>query len=133
MFRLFNVVVTRKALIEVGALDQRWTYWKRRERKMKKSIGRPAKYKEIIQNLDDDDVYTPATIASFAAESNFLDGDESEKLQRRRVRITLGRFSCRFFPGEGDGQVTLRGQAPTPGWYGWRWKYGYLDGYGLLE
>ncbi len=85
MFRLFNVVVTRKALIEVGALDQRWTYWKRRERKMKKSIGRPAKYKEIIQNLDDDDVYTPATIASFAAESNFLDGDESEKLQRRRV------------------------------------------------
>lgn len=100
---------------------------------MKKTIGRPAKYTEIIKNLTDNDVYTPATIAVFAAEGNFLEGDEPIELQRRRVRITLGRFSCRFFPNEGDGRVTLKGQAPTPGWFGWRWKYGYLDGYGLLE
>jgi hypothetical protein len=34
----------------------------------------------------------------------------------------MGRFSNnRDFPDEGDGMVTIRGQAPTPAWYGWRW------------
>jgi len=41
----------------------------------------------------------------------------------QRIRISLGRLSNNHgFPDEGDGLVTLFGQSPTAGWYGWRWK-----------
>ena len=92
---------------------------------MRKPIGRPMKYKLLIESLDDDDLYTPGAIASYAEENGFIPpgGPDQKRLYKQRIRIALGRFSNNHnFPDEGDGMVTVRGQAPTPGWFGWRWK-----------
>ncbi len=83
------------------------------------------KYKGIIERLEEDDLYTPATIAAFAEKIGFVkDQDQAQKrLAKQRIRIALGRFSNNHgFPDEGDGMVTIKGQSPTPGWFGWRWK-----------
>ena len=81
------------------------------------------KYRKVIETLEEDDLYTPATIAAFAIEIGFLPLGPNLRLDKQRVRIAMGRFSNNHhFPDEGDGMVTLRGQAPTPGWFGWRWK-----------
>ena len=93
---------------------------------MRRPIGRPMKYHDIILKLDPDDLYTPATIAYFAHEHEFIAPDLDEdalRLAKHRIRMSLGRFSNNHdFPDEGDGMVTLNGQAPTPAWFGWRWQ-----------
>lgn len=86
------------------------------------------KYNKIIEALDENTLYTPASIADFALEEGFITDrtKEARKNRRNRIRIALGRFSNNHqFPGSGDGMVTLEGQAPTPGWYGWRWQAAY--------
>ena len=91
----------------------------------KRPIGRPMKYKEIIMLLDNNELYTPASIAAFAEKIGFVRGGDNKarRLDKQRIRISLGRFSNNHeFPDEGDGMVLLWGQAPTPGWFGWRWK-----------
>ena len=92
---------------------------------MKDYIGRPLKYKELIYDLDDDIIYSPARIANHAQESGYilsLDHDVI-RLQKQRIRIALARLSSyRGFPENGDGLVTLPGQATTVGWLGSRWK-----------
>jgi hypothetical protein len=83
------------------------------------------KYKSLIEMLDEDQLYTPATIAAFAESKGFIKTREAvvRRLEKQRIRIALGRFSNNHnFPDQGDGMVTIRGQAPTPGWFGWRWK-----------
>ena len=92
---------------------------------MKRSIGRPMKYKSLIQSLNDHQLYTPSTIAGFAEETEFIDETEpsARRLARQRIRIALGRLSKNHhFPSEGDGMVKVKGQSPTPGWFGSRWK-----------
>ena len=91
----------------------------------KKPLGRPMKYNKLIVQLEDDVLYTPASIAVFAVDCGFIGADAPEVLRRKkqRVRISLGRFSNNHaFPDEGDGMLRLAGQAPTPAWFGWRWK-----------
>ncbi|CAM2068602.1 hypothetical protein SCOR_24745 [Sulfidibacter corallicola] len=83
------------------------------------------KYNKIIEKLVEDELYTPATIAALGEALGMVDTSDPEKRKRdrQRIRIALGRFSNNHnFPDEGDGIVTLKGQAPTPGWFGWRWK-----------
>jgi len=71
-------------------------------------------------SLDDHDLYTPAVIATLAVTNGFV---EDTPLAKLRVRITMSRLTFNHhFPRGGDGLVTLRGQAPTPGWWGHRWK-----------
>lgn len=90
---------------------------------VRRRVGRPMKYGVIIQHLDDHELYTPALIAQFAQEHGYLDGDVDLKHAYQRARIAMGRFSNNHrFPDKGDGIITARGQAPTPAWYGWRWK-----------
>ncbi len=94
---------------------------------MIKPVGRPRKYACIIDALDDDDLYSPAAIARIAKEKGlldtFLEEEPNEALVFQRVRISLIRFSnLHDFPDEGDGQIIIKGQAPVPGWFGWRWK-----------
>lgn len=92
---------------------------------MTRSIGRPMKYRPILLQLENEDLYTPATIADHAKKSGYMKGlrREDERLARQRIRIALGRYSNNHgFPDEGDGFVTIAGQAPTPGWFGRRWK-----------
>lgn len=87
------------------------------------SIGRPRKYTRILNQLDTDKLYTPATIAKFAVKHGNITSDESEQRVYTRIRIALGRFANNHrFPDEGDGMVTIKGQAPCPAWFGWRWR-----------
>lgn len=88
--------------------------------------GRPKKYLTIVRKLDDYELYSPAQIGRAAANLMCTGGKEERKRMVQRVRITMARFATKHhFPHEGDGIVTLQGQAPTPGWYGWRWKQTY--------
>lgn len=102
-----------------------------RNRRHRRGRGRPPKYGSIIHHLNDHKAYTPASIVNFAIESGLIDLCMEEKkvdlqILKRRIRITLGRFANNHnFPDEGDGLVTLKGQAPVPGWMGWRWKEAY--------
>lgn len=93
-------------------------------------IGRPLKYKELIYDLTDDVIYSPASIANHAQESGYilsLDREEI-RLQKQRIRIALARLSSyRGFPENGDGLVTIPGQATTVGWLGSRWKQSMTD------
>ena len=87
--------------------------------------GRPLKYKNILKALETHTLYTPSSIVAFAEERGLLPASETVPLKiiKRRIRITLGRLSnSHHFPDEGDGQVKKKGQRPTPGWFGWRWK-----------
>ena len=93
-------------------------------------IGRPPKYEEIIGRLVDEELYSPGSIARFAEEQgllvDFLDLEPNRKKVMLRIRIAMGRASNNNgFPDEGDGRVKVPGQAPVPGWYGWRWKLIY--------
>jgi len=87
------------------------------------SIGRPRKYMPIINQLDPHTLYTPAMIAQIAIDQSQPLTEAQRKQTYTRVRITLGRYSnTHDFPDEGDGMVTLKGQAPCPAWFGWRWQ-----------
>jgi len=92
---------------------------------MPNRIGRPMKYKGIIQALDDQRVYTPAAIATLAEERGLID---RQKPARVRLRHALARFTVNHhFPHAGDGYITLKGQAPSLGWFGWRFKDAIVD------
>ncbi len=81
--------------------------------------GRPLKYKKLIDRLSDDEVYSAATIAYLCSVAE----KEERKTLVTRIRKTLNMFTRNNgFPIEGDGQVSVRGQEPGRGWFGWRWK-----------
>ena len=89
--------------------------------------GRPMKYRDLLLSLEDDDIYTPSTIATLAKNRGMFesawDDPKGIRLEHQRIRITMGRFSNNNnFPDKGDGQVVVPGQPPIPGWFGWRWK-----------
>lgn len=93
-------------------------------------LGRPMKYHVILRQLEDDVLYSPGTISGFAKEHGLLlvDGEEPTSpaetaIAMRRIRISMGRFATNHgFPDVGDGLVHVKTRAPTPGWFGWRWK-----------
>ena len=88
-------------------------------------VGRPLKYRHIFILLDDDVLYTAASIAMFAVRLNLLSWEDKDELAlaKLRLRVTLGRFRAYHrFPDEGDGLLTLKGQAPCTAWLGCRWK-----------
>ena len=87
---------------------------------MGKPAGRPMKYAHIIESLDDDELYSPATIARFAEANGLL---PIVKHARQQLKVAMGRLRAyHHFPNNGDGTIRLSGQCPFPGWYGWRWK-----------
>ena len=96
-------------------------------REPKKIMGRPMKYTDLLGQLDEEDLYTPAAIAITADEIGYVDPDlprEERLLHLQRIRITMGRLSKnRKFPPGGDGMRRLPNQAPMPAWFGWRWRW----------
>ena len=96
-------------------------------------VGRPLKYISFLQILDDDVLYSPASIALAGEEAGLfqpchgmfekeLDAAEIKKA-KVRVRHTLSALKrSHSFPITGDGLVMLKGHAPLIGWYGKRWK-----------
>lgn len=87
------------------------------------------KYSDLLRALERNKVYSPALIANLAAETGYLDEKDPLKCRsiKQRIRVSLSRFSNNhFFPDEGDNMVEMKGQAPTPGWFGWRWQEALL-------
>jgi len=83
------------------------------------AIGRPFKYRAIIEGLDDDTLYTPSAVALRA----FINGKVRSQKARVRLRNALSSMArYHGFPAEGDGLVKRVGQPPRRGWYGWRFK-----------
>jgi len=99
---------------------------------MANPVGRPLKYKDFIAILEDEVIYSPATIVNNGEAFGLLDRDLSEadlKQVRTRIRHTLARFSTNHgFPQTGDGWVILKGQPPIRGWKGKLWKRGLPQG-----
>lgn len=93
----------------------------------RKIMGRPMKYADLLEQLDEEDLFTPATIAITADESGYIDPDlppEERRKRIQRIRITMGRLTKnRRFPPDGDGKRRLPCQAPMPAWFGWRWRW----------
>ena len=88
------------------------------------------KYRNLLMALPEDQLYSAATIATFAEEKRLvnLQPPGPKALGRQRIRIALARFAAnQGFPATGDGLITLRGQAPTAAWYGWRWHAAVLS------
>ena len=89
-------------------------------------LGRPMKYRHILEALDPSKLYSPALVAHLSLQRG-LHGKNLDEvalaLVFRRIRIAMARFGTNHkFPKEGDGQVKLKGQAFTPAWFGWRWQ-----------
>ena len=84
------------------------------------------KYADLLDQLDEHTLFSPAVIALIAKETGYIDPNLPPKelqLHKQRIRITMGRLSKnRKFPDEGDGYRRLPNQAAMPAWFGWRWK-----------
>lgn len=89
-------------------------------------IGRPLKYRHFIEALDDDTIYTPASIVQLGEIKGLFPRalkDRDLYDAKLRVRHTLARFSSNHhFPYMGDGLACLEGHPPMRGWKGSRWK-----------
>ena len=82
---------------------------------------RQGPYGQILEVLDDDYLYTAASIVMLARDHGLLAGKEPAQIEMQRARILLGHQArSRDFPAEGDGQVS-----GTPAWLGRRWKDAY--------
>jgi len=82
---------------------------------MAKGDGRAAKYAAIRHKLENESLYSPASIARLYA---------TDLSERQRCRMALHRFArYHRFPAAGDGTLRLKGQDLAPAWYGWRWKF----------
>ena len=94
---------------------------------MQRAIGRPMKYRPFLEILEDDQVYTPATIVRNGMDHGLMDTrlkGEALRKQKLKIRHALARYSSNhFFPKKGDGYVdNIPGQPPSRGWLGKRWK-----------
>lgn len=94
--------------------------------------GRPLKYTEVFTILEDNQLYSAASIVRLAEQRRLFSRRRKLTLQvkkdglatvKRRIRLTLNRLQKNHqFPVEGDGLLTIPGQRPTAAWFGWRWK-----------
>lgn len=93
---------------------------------MVKPIGRPMKYREFLEILEDDKVYAPSTILILGESKGLLEmTDDAQEMRNKRMRVrhALARYSANhLFSNRGDGLVFLKGQSPIRGWFGKRWK-----------
>lgn len=77
------------------------------------------KYDDLLVQLKEREVYSAGAIIRFAQEIGYA----TTHLALLRIRINLNNKATRYqFPTLGDGWVHIKGQGPTPGWFGWRWK-----------
>jgi len=92
--------------------------------------GRPMKYRHLIENLEDEKLYSAGAIVRNAIAKGLLDEvPDEEKKVRQRVRHTMSRFAHNHgFPKKGDGLEVTAGQPPRPGWRGATWKAALQQG-----
>lgn len=95
---------------------------------MVNAMGRPLKYRHLLEQLEDEELYIPARIADLVSLQE-QGPEKSEKdwaEQRTKIRHTMARYAkSRNFPPEGDGKIKWRGHQ-IAAWLGKRWKAGLL-------
>ena len=91
-----------------------------------KSVGHPMKYRVLIEELEDEVIYSPAKIVNEGIRKGILKLKETKKendLIKLRARHSLSAFANNhYLHKEGDGMVFIKGQAPMRGWPGETWK-----------
>jgi len=96
-------------------------------------VGRPRKYNLFLQILDDETVYTLATIVSTGEKAGLFQpahGLFEKELTEQEIQQAMFRIrhtlAClqhnHHFPKTGDGIVIIKGHPPYQGWQGKRWK-----------
>ena len=90
-------------------------------------VGRPLKYTNYLDILDNETLYCPNTIASAGLEAGLMSQTPPKDRPRLRSRIrhTLACLAkSRHFPEQGDGLVKPAPKQQTfcPAWRGSRWK-----------
>lgn len=84
-------------------------------------MGRPLKYRHLLERLEDETLYSAGTIAA-------LSGSASSE-ERHNIVKSLSRLSrSHGFPNRGDGLIEIAGQAPVRAYRGKRWKTLIHDG-----
>ena len=86
--------------------------------------GRPLKYTPFVHVLENDVLYSPATIVNHGIKQGLIPKDIS-KVQRKCIRQAMSRLAQRL-PSNPEGFVKIKGQEPSRAWYGASWK-------GLIE
>lgn len=79
----------------------------------------------LLTALPDNELFSPSTIVSFAVETSLLpkEAGVGQGLSKQRLRVSLTRLMHnQNFPNQGDGNITINGQAPFSGWFGKHWK-----------
>lgn len=83
--------------------------------------GRPKKYVKFLESLDNQEVYSPASIVDHGISIGLF--FKSSRTARRRARHSFRQLALNHgFPREGDGWVIRKGQRPAIGYLGKRWK-----------
>ena len=87
---------------------------------------------QLLQDLipllaDRDDVFhSPSTIANFAGLRGYVHGSTPQEIywEKQRIRLACLRLVsfAECLPADGDGLVTIEGQAPFPGWTKGNWE-----------
>lgn len=100
---------------------------------LSQGVGRPMKYRDFLDILEEDAIYLPATIVDHGIKHGLVElfqDLEQAKKNRLKIRHTLARFAKNHgFPEEGDGSIKMPGQTSMPGWFGWRWQAAITDRY----
>lgn len=82
------------------------------------------KYGDLIQQLEDQQLYSAGTITRFAQTIGYC----TTHTELLRIRIVLNYCAQKHLPRLGDGWLRPPGQGPIMGWFGWRWKQARSDG-----
>ena len=80
------------------------------------------KYGELIQALDDNELYHVAKILRHGEAIGFFQKFSDLKLAKKRARSALSNHALKLGPPEGEIEVTRPYRAFFPAWYGKTWK-----------
>lgn len=81
-------------------------------------------YTAFIMSLEDETLYSPATIVNHAKTIGLFPGGlkkEQEQIYGKRVRQAMSRI-IKELPKKADGLVKIRGQQHSRAWFGKSWK-----------
>ena len=83
--------------------------------------------RRIMDELDDNRLYTPTTLAMLVRDSENLEDNEQLYIELQRVRVGMSRLAnMHDFSPRGDGVLGSQ-SVPVAAWFGWRWRTAFED------
>ena len=105
-----------------GRIAGRSAWFGKRWKRVDNIPAHQMKYESLIESLDPDTLYTPASIANFAEELGVLDAATTPDKAKARIRSAMGWLARKYLGKSGDDIVIAPGQRPYWGWYGRHWQ-----------